>query len=86
MGKGKLKVQFLSFFFPLKLTEFNFSLTFFQGLSLDRQGKRRIKTRYTEEQSAMLEDLFWENHFPTWKERCQISEKLVNVGEDRTLV
>ena len=86
MGKGKLKVQFLSFSFPLKLTELNFFLAFFQGVSLDRQSRRRKKTHYTKEQLAMLEDLFLENHFPSWKERCEIAEKLVNVGEDRILV
>ena len=85
MGKGKLKVHFLSFSLPLKLTEFNFFLAFFQGVSLDRQSRQREKTVYTEEQSAMLEDLFWENRYPNWKERSQIAEKL-NVGEDRIMV
>ena len=41
MGKGKLKVHFLSFSLPLKLTEFNFFLAFFQGVSLDTQSRRR---------------------------------------------
>ena len=84
MEKGKLKVHF-SFSLALKLTEFNFFLAFFQGVSLDTLSGRGKKTCYPEEQSAMLEDLFWENRFPSWKERAQIAKKL-NVGEDRILL
>ena len=78
-------MHFLSFSLLLKLTEFNFFLTFFQGVSLNRQSRRRKKTVYIEVQSAMLEDLFWENRFPSWKERSQIAEKL-KVGEDHIMV
>ena len=70
MGKGTLKVHFLAFF---------------QGVILKRESRRRKKIVYTEEQSAMLEDIFWENRFPSWKDRSQIAKKL-NVGEDRIMV
>jgi len=83
MGKGKLKVQFLSFSLPLELTDFNLFLAFFQGVNLKR--RRRKKTVYTKEHLDMLEDVSWENRWPSWRERSHIAKKL-NVGEDRILV
>ena len=74
-------LPFLFFSLPVKLTEFNFFLAFFQGVSLDTPSRRRKKTFYTKEHLAMLEDPFWENHFPSWKERSQIIQKL-KAGED----
>ena len=65
-------LPFLFFSLPVKLTEFNFFLAFFQGVSLDTPSRRRKKTFYTKEHLAMLEDLFWKTVFQVGKRGLQL--------------